>query len=177
MKTTIRFTAVTLCLLLATPAWLPTRSSAADWPMLGRTATHNPFVPEGEAPNDWDVETARNVKWSAKLGSMTCGDPVVANGLVWIGTNNAFTNAFRTENDAAVLACFRETDGDGRTDLKVQRELQAVEVGTRRPRDPQQRRGRSSSARRAGLRLQWAAAVKRGIRTRAVGLHRSDEDG
>ena len=111
MLSLTRITVVTLCLLLLALTAAPRRSTAADWPMLGRSATHNPVVPEGKPPTEWDVKTGKNIKWKAKLGSMTCGDPVVADGLVWVGTNNAFSNNFDYKNDAAVLACFRESDG------------------------------------------------------------------
>lgn len=82
---------------------------AQDWPMRGRTASRNPVAVVGTPPIDWstgaDDQPRRNVRWTAKLGSVTSGTPVVANGLVWVGTNNG--NA----PDAAVLMCFRESDG------------------------------------------------------------------
>src|SRR6476660_6822843 len=61
---------------------------AEDWPMLGRDKTRNPVSPEHEAPIEWDVKTGRNIKWRAALGSITVSEPIVADGLVWIGTNN-----------------------------------------------------------------------------------------
>src|SRR5437867_1284121 len=63
-------------------------ASAEDWPMFGRDKTRNAVSPEKNPPIDWDVKTGQNIKWKAKLGSMTFSAPVVANGLVWIGTNN-----------------------------------------------------------------------------------------
>src|SRR5207248_9747261 len=71
---------------------------ADDWPMLGRDRTHNAVSPEKGAPTDWQNairvskdapgKAPRNIKWSAQLGSGGMGGPVVAEGLVWIGTNN-----------------------------------------------------------------------------------------
>ena len=88
-------------------------TDAEDWPMFGRDATRNAVSPEKNAPTDWDVgefdrktgrwvkAKARNIKWTAQLGSQTMGDPVVAGGLVWVGTNNYWKNL---KQDASVLA-------------------------------------------------------------------------
>jgi outer membrane protein assembly factor BamB len=95
-------------------------SSAADWPQFGRDGTRNAVSLERNPPLRWDVGKtsdakpilrqgmSSNIKWSAPLGSMTYGDPVVANGLVWVGTNNGYAGS---TVDASVLACFRESDG------------------------------------------------------------------
>lgn len=37
---------------------------------------------------EWDASTAKNIKWVAKLGSQTYGNPVVSGGRVFVGTNN-----------------------------------------------------------------------------------------
>src|SRR5258708_6615570 len=96
-------------------------AQAGDWPMWGRDATRNMVSPERNAPADWQVEVrdkmglvtkaARNVKWSARLGNCSLGTPVVANGLVWVGTNNAVPRDPQQKEDASVLMCFRESDG------------------------------------------------------------------
>src|SRR5687768_8152019 len=88
-----RRTLAALAILIGTAASL----SADDWPMLGRSASRNPVSLEKNPPvwwhaPDWkDVGTlpSKNVKWQVKLGSHAKGDPVVANGLVWVGTNNS----------------------------------------------------------------------------------------
>lgn len=85
--------------------------AAADWPMLGRDATRNSVSPESNAPVDWDLETGRNIRWKARLGSMAFADPVVADGLVWIGTNRERTQPPRGTNEAATLVAFRAQDG------------------------------------------------------------------
>src|SRR5687767_1124624 len=89
--------------------------SAADWPMGGRDATRNPASPETGAPTDWQIPTddkrARNIRWSAAVGTRAIGGPVVANGLVWVGTNNEDPLDAAVKGDRGVLACFRESDG------------------------------------------------------------------
>jgi outer membrane protein assembly factor BamB/precorrin-6B methylase 2 len=101
-----------------------TTVTADDWPMLGRDASRNAVSPESDPPLDWnfgkydrqttswDANDQRNVRWVARLGSMTMGDPVVVDGLVWVGTNNYDIHKQRVQaEDASVLACFRESDG------------------------------------------------------------------
>ena len=39
-------------------------------------------------PTTWDVKTKKNVKWVAALGSQSYGNPVVAGGKIFVGTNN-----------------------------------------------------------------------------------------
>ena len=97
---------------------------AADWPMKGHDPSRNAVVP-GELPPDWDLgdlggppERARgikprNIKWSVPLGSWTNGAPVVADGHVYVGTNNtaAYLKRYPADVDLGCLLCFRESDG------------------------------------------------------------------
>lgn len=82
--------------------------------MLGRDATRNPVSPEMNAPIQWDVESGRNIKWSARMGSQTYGTPVVAGGQVYVGTNNAagYLKRYPRTVDLGCLLCFREADGE-----------------------------------------------------------------
>lgn len=114
MPLAFRILVALICLLLA---W-PRPSAAADWPMLGRDAFRNSVSPEKHAPLHWILSrpsapkpTAWNVRWEAKLGSNNFASPAVADGLVWIGTNNDQPRDPKIKGDAAVLMCFRESDG------------------------------------------------------------------
>ncbi len=80
-----------------------------DWPMFGRDASRNAVSPEKDPPTDWSAEEGkeRNLAWKADLGTLTFAAPVVAGGLVWVGTNHAYER----EGDADVLLAFRERDG------------------------------------------------------------------
>jgi RNA polymerase sigma factor (sigma-70 family) len=82
-----------------------------DWPMWGRDASRNMVSQEKNPPAVWDVISGRNIKWTAKLGSRSLGNPVVANGLIWVGTNNQNPRDPAMAGDASVLMCFRESDG------------------------------------------------------------------
>src|SRR5262245_38517325 len=81
---------------------------AEDWPMPGRDKTRNPVSPERNAPIEWDAKTGRNIKWKAELGSVTVSEPIVSDGLVWIGTNNDPPRDPTLKGPGGVLACLRE---------------------------------------------------------------------
>lgn len=79
---------------------------AEDWPMLGGHPDRNMVSAEKNLPVDWSPE--KNIKWSADLGKVTFGAPVVSGGRVFIGTDNddPSVNVKR-----GVLKCFAEKDG------------------------------------------------------------------
>lgn len=91
-----------------------TKAGRGDWPQLGGTALRNNAPLAVNVPTDWDVETGKNIKWSAKLGSETFGSPVVANGNIYVGTNNAagYLQRYPSKVDLGVMLCFRESDGE-----------------------------------------------------------------
>ena len=62
---------------------------------------------------DWMSETAENVKWVNHLGSQSYGNPVVANGKVYVGTNNGhgWLKRYPSTVDLGCLLCFNEADG------------------------------------------------------------------
>ena len=63
----------------------------------------------------WHLESARNIKWVARLGSQTFGAPVVAGGKIFVGTNNngpAYIPRYPATTDLGCLLCFREADGE-----------------------------------------------------------------
>jgi len=57
------------------------------------------------------VATGKNLKWAVKLGSQTCGTPVIVNGRLYIGTNNSSPRDPRYIGDRSVLMCFEEATG------------------------------------------------------------------
>ena len=84
----------------------------ADCPQSGVSFYRN-NVSGASLPTDWDIQTGRNVKWSARLGSQTYSSPVIANGKVFVGTNNGggYLKRFPPQIDLSVLLCFSEADG------------------------------------------------------------------
>jgi hypothetical protein len=49
-----------------------------------------------------DLKTKKNVKWMAELGSQSYGNPVVAGGMVFVGTNN---EGLRDPKQPEIAAC------------------------------------------------------------------------
>jgi outer membrane protein assembly factor BamB len=86
--------------------------SSGDWPMWGGTPSRNMVSEMKNLPTAWDVKTGQNVKWMAKLGSQTYGNPVVANGIVLVGTNNELVRDPKQPGDRGVVMAFRESDGE-----------------------------------------------------------------
>ena len=76
---------------------------SGDWPMWGGTPDRNMVSNMKGLPIDWDVKTKKNVKWVADLGSQSYGNPVVAGGMVLVGTNNE--SSARSEAGRAIAAC------------------------------------------------------------------------
>ena len=83
-----------------------------DWPMWGGTADRNMVSSMKGLPIDWDVKSKKNVKWVADLGSQSYGNPVVAGGLVFVGTNNELLRDKTQGGDRGVLMAFREDTGE-----------------------------------------------------------------
>src|SRR3982750_1010144 len=76
------------CLLHATRPAAASDPGKGDWPMWGGTADRNMVSSMKGLPTSWDVKTKKNVKWVSTLGSQSYGNPVVAGGQVYVGTNN-----------------------------------------------------------------------------------------
>lgn len=103
--------ALLLTTLSAAPA--PERS-ANDWPMLGGTPQRNMANPLAKGlPGTWDIEKPKggNVKWSAPVGTITYGGPVVAGGKVFVGTNNDKPRDPAVKGDMGILMCFEAATG------------------------------------------------------------------
>lgn len=84
-----------------------------DWPQWGGSPERNNVPDSGPLPTSFDVETNENILWSMPLGSETYGNPVVANGKVYIGTNNGngYIKRYPATVDLGCLICFDEKDG------------------------------------------------------------------
>ena len=83
-----------------------------EWPMWGGTADRNMVSNMKGLPTTWDLKTKKNVKWVAELGSQTYGNPVVAGGTVYVGTNNEAARDPNIKGDKGILMAFRESDGE-----------------------------------------------------------------
>lgn len=123
MKSSFRSFLPMSCALLG-GAFATFHASAQDWPQWGgNTAGRNMFSPAKGLPSviqpgkfkpnseEIDLTTTKNVKWIAKLGSQSYGNPVVSKGVVLVGTNNASPRDPRFKDDKSVLYALRESDG------------------------------------------------------------------
>ncbi|MGD9645385.1 MAG: PQQ-binding-like beta-propeller repeat protein, partial [Pirellulales bacterium] len=93
----------------------PAASQAAadlEWPMWGRSPARNLLAPRATPPTSWDVETGANIKWTAELGGAAYGNPVLADGRLFVGTNNEHPRDAALDGDRGVMMCFRAADGE-----------------------------------------------------------------
>ena len=95
------FVLISGCLLLASDP------PGGDWPMWGGTPDRNMVSSMKGLPDSWDIASKKNVRWVAKLGSQTYGNPVVSGGQVYVGTNNELALNPKQGGDRGVLICFR----------------------------------------------------------------------
>jgi outer membrane protein assembly factor BamB len=108
---------IAAALLVGGGALMPERLAASDpgtgdWPMWGGTSDRNMVSNMTGLPSEWDVQTGANIRWVADLGSQSYGNPVVSDGMVFIGTNNELLRDPNQPGDRGVLMAFRESDGE-----------------------------------------------------------------
>ncbi|HBN78483.1 MAG TPA: hypothetical protein DD473_22265 [Planctomycetaceae bacterium] len=89
---------------------------AGDWPMWGGDPTRNMVNKTTGVSLDFEpaleVEDGKNLIFTARLGSQTYGNPVVANGKVLVGTNNGGEYRPQHEGDRGVVLCFDDKTGE-----------------------------------------------------------------
>lgn len=86
-------------------------TTAADQLQWGELYTRNMVSTETSLPTDFDPETGRNIRWTAELGTETYGSPSIANGRVYLGTNNGNPRDPRHRGDRGILLCLDEKTG------------------------------------------------------------------
>jgi PQQ-like domain len=96
---------------------------AADWPMWGGGPARNGVSAETNLPTAFDAgakhpqtgqldpSAFKNIKWIAPLGSQTYGNPMVAGGRVFVGTNNDPGRDPARAGDYGVVLCLDEQTG------------------------------------------------------------------
>ena len=108
-----------LCLVL-----FPMTVQAADWPQWGGRDDRNmisnekglpeSFVPGKKSPQGTgiDLQTTQNVKWIARLGSQTYGNPTIAGGRIFVGTNDDGLRDSRLRSTrGGMVMCLDEATG------------------------------------------------------------------
>ena len=98
---------------------------ASDWNQWGGSPIRNNVSPAKNIPAEWNPgefdattgvwkpETSENVAWAAPLGSQSYGNPVVAGGKAFVGSNNGkgWLERYPAEVDLGCLLAFDITDG------------------------------------------------------------------
>jgi outer membrane protein assembly factor BamB len=98
---------------------------SSDWAQWGGGPQRNNTPEATNLPAEWNVggfdpktgewkkDKAKNIKWVARLGSQSYGNPVVADGKIWVGTNNGggYLKRYPSSVDLGCLLCFNEADG------------------------------------------------------------------
>ena len=99
-------------------------TQAGDWPQWGGTPNRNMYSPEKGLPakvepgkykkgtEEIDMATTKNVKWVAKLGSQSYGNTTIADGRVFVGTNNDSPRDDTHQGDRSIMMVFGEKTGD-----------------------------------------------------------------
>jgi outer membrane protein assembly factor BamB len=104
---------------------LPAQGPTRNWAQWGGSGNRNAVGHVTRVPLDfrvgdferatgnWLKETSRHIRWVAPLGSQSYGSPIVAEGRVFISTNNGHGHLkrFPPEVDLGVLLCFSADDG------------------------------------------------------------------
>src|SRR5688572_11640771 len=113
-----------LLLALIAPLPAPLTQPSGDWPQWGRDQSKNMASPEAGLPDtfhlgefDWssdaiDLAGSTGVKWIAKLGSQSYGNATVANGRIYVGTNNDSPRDPRFTGDRSAIYCLDEKSGE-----------------------------------------------------------------
>src|SRR5689334_13662336 len=80
---------------------------AGDSPQLGKSYYRNNVTADSSIPTEFDATAGTNIKWGAKLGSQTYSSPVIANGKVFVGSNNAngYIKRYPARVDLGVMLC------------------------------------------------------------------------
>ena len=79
-------------------------------PAKGLPAKFEPGKPKSGS-EEIDLATTKNVKWVAKLGSQSYGNATVANGRIYVGTNNEPPKNAKHGGDRSILMCLDEKTG------------------------------------------------------------------
>lgn len=107
---------------------------ATDWPQWGGQDGRNMVSDERGLPDSFepgkklsnasgiDPASTANVRWTARLGSQTYGNPTVAGGRVFVGTNDfSLTDPRHTRSKGGMVLCFDEATGKPLWQLVVPR--------------------------------------------------------
>jgi len=101
-----------LTALFITAAFASIEVQEQEIGMFGNTPSRNMVSEEVNLPTEWDISSGENVLWSQPVGSQAYGGAVVANGRVYVGTNNEGQRDPAIEGDKGIVMVFDANTGD-----------------------------------------------------------------
>jgi len=87
------------------------KSKKGDWPMWGGSTDRNMVSGETGIATTWDAKTKTHIKWTSPLGSQSYGNLVVADGKIFVGTNNDGLLRPGIKGDKGVMVCIDQKTG------------------------------------------------------------------
>ncbi len=87
-------------------------NEAGDWVMFGRGPDRNMVSEMKGVSIDFDLVEETHVRYRLHLGSPTYANPVVANGKIFVGSNNEAKYRDNHHGDRGCLLCFDEETGE-----------------------------------------------------------------
>ena len=105
-------------------ASITTAQGPLDWPQWGRDNSRNMVSAVTGLPSEFvagqfigdtdeiDINSTKNVKWIAKLGSQSYGNVTISDGKVYVGTNNDVPRDPRFKGDRSCVYCLDEETGE-----------------------------------------------------------------
>ncbi|MGO8675874.1 MAG: PQQ-binding-like beta-propeller repeat protein [Limisphaerales bacterium] len=115
--------------VIVIPLLVALAARAQDWPQWGGSPARNMYSPAKGLPDHFtadnpgqvkfkpgteeiDPAALTNFRWVAKIGSQSYGNVTVAQGRVFIGTNNENPRDPRHQGDRSILMCFDAKTGE-----------------------------------------------------------------
>ena len=120
-----RFIWSALCVATVSAALSVATAEAGDWSQWGGSAARNNTADTKNMPTEWitgdfDADTgvwkpatSKNILWAAPLGSQSYGNPVVAGGKAFVGSNNGkgYLKRYPAAIDLGCLLAFDAQNG------------------------------------------------------------------
>ena len=85
-KTSFTYPMALATALVIVASW--SLAAPSDVGMYGNSPSRNMVSSATGLPSSWDPSGGENIKWKQQLGSQSYGGPVLAGGVVYVGTNN-----------------------------------------------------------------------------------------
>jgi len=95
----------------ASPQGASAKKKVGDSPMWGGSPDRNMVSDETGMPAEWNIKSGKNIKWVSPLGSQSYGNPVIAGGKIFVGTNNEGHYRPKITGDKGNILCFDEKTG------------------------------------------------------------------